>query len=136
MNRRRGGCVPQSEYSCQYQSIQRPGIAIIAIERVRITHCSITYMLVDEQDGDILSLLREAVECFFDRRGLRLRVYDQKVSLRVRAICDVLQRRVSCWSHAANVLRFGHFRVTRTPIPARRSPVTELHVLGVQSVRE
>jgi hypothetical protein len=33
-------------------------------------------VLVDKQDGDIFALLREVVECLFNRRVFRLRIDD------------------------------------------------------------
>lgn len=49
-----------------------------------------TYMLVDQQDGNIFSFVREAVKRLFDRRCLGLLVDDKKISLRVGWICNVL----------------------------------------------
>jgi hypothetical protein len=49
-----------------------------------------TYMLVYEQDGDILALRGEAVERCFDLCGFRLGVHDEEVLLRVRGCGYVL----------------------------------------------
>jgi hypothetical protein len=49
-------------------------------ERGRISLHTMSYLLgdvlVDKQDGDIFALLREVVECLFNRRVFRLRVDD------------------------------------------------------------
>ena len=47
-------------------------------------------VLVDEENGDILALGREAVECCFDGRILGLCVDDEEVLLTVRWLRDVL----------------------------------------------
>lgn len=49
-------------------------------------------MLVDQNDGNILSLLCEVAKRFLDRRCLGLGVDDQEVPLGIRAVCDVLFR--------------------------------------------
>jgi hypothetical protein len=53
-------------------------------------------VLVDQQDGDILALRGEVVECRFDGRGLGLGVDDEKVLLAVRWLRDVLCRLLDC----------------------------------------
>lgn len=84
-------------------------------------------MLVDKNDGDIFPLLCEVHERFLNRRRLGLRVYDEEVSLRIGRVCDMLKRGRYCVS-----IGVGFFvsRWVLTPIPARRSPVTELHRHG------
>lgn len=47
-------------------------------------------MLVDQNNSNVLSLLREVLERFFDRRGLRLRIDHKEVSFGIWAICDML----------------------------------------------
>jgi hypothetical protein len=47
-------------------------------------------VLVDEENGDILALGREAVECCFDGRILGLCVDDEEVLLAIRGLRDVL----------------------------------------------
>ena len=63
-----------------------------------------TYVLVDEQNRDILALAGEAVECSFNGRGLCLCVYNEEVLLAVRRLSYMLRyssdshlRRVSQW---------------------------------------
>jgi hypothetical protein len=53
-------------------------------------------VLVDQQDGDILALRGEVVECRFDGCGLGLGVDDEKVLLAVRWLRDVLCRLLDC----------------------------------------
>lgn len=47
-------------------------------------------MLVYQNDGDIFPVMREALECLFDRGRLGLVVYHEEISLRVRSVCYVL----------------------------------------------
>jgi hypothetical protein len=49
-----------------------------------------TYVLVDEQNSNVLALGGEAVECSFDGRGLGLCVYNEKVLLAVRRLGNML----------------------------------------------
>lgn len=48
-----------------------------------------TYMLIDQDDTNVLALLCEAVECLLDLRFFRLSVAHEEVLLRVRRIGDV-----------------------------------------------
>jgi hypothetical protein len=48
-------------------------------------------MLVDQDYGDILSFLGEALECPFNLRVLCLGINDQKVALRIGGIGYVLR---------------------------------------------
>jgi len=50
-----------------------------------------TYVLVDEQNRDILALGGEAVECSFNSRGLGLCVYNEEVLLAVRRLGNMLR---------------------------------------------
>lgn len=50
-----------------------------------------TNMLVDKENGNILSLLREVLERSLDRWSLSLGVDHEEVSLGIRWICDMLQ---------------------------------------------
>lgn len=50
-----------------------------------------TYMLVDKQYSNVLSILREAVECALNCALLGFLVHDKEVLLRVRWVCYVLQ---------------------------------------------
>jgi len=52
-------------------------------------------MLIYKQDGDVLAILREALEGVLDRSVFRLLVDDEKVLLGVRRSGDVLMK---CWS--------------------------------------
>ncbi len=54
-----------------------------------------THMLIQEEDGNVLPLLREIVKRLLNGRHLGLRVDDQEVFLSVRRLSDVLRR---CWS--------------------------------------
>jgi len=75
-------------------------------------------MLVYEQDGNILPLLREPVEGLLDSSRLGLVVHNQEVLLRFWSGRDVLKFVVSAF--------MAHARPGRlTPIPASSSPVTE-----------
>lgn len=57
------------------------------------------YMLVDQDNGNVLALLCEAVECAFDGRGFRLGIDYQVVLLAVWGVCDVL------WDWSASVVQ-------------------------------
>jgi hypothetical protein len=46
-------------------------------------------MLVDEHNPNVLSLLRELVECLLYCRLLCLVVDDEEISLRIRWLCDM-----------------------------------------------
>jgi hypothetical protein len=46
-------------------------------------------MLVDEDNSNVLPLLRELCECFLDLRLFRLLVYDQKVTPRIGRFGDM-----------------------------------------------
>ena len=46
--------------------------------------------MVDEYDTNILSLAGEAVKRPFDRRDLRLVLYDEKIALRVGGLGNML----------------------------------------------
>lgn len=48
-------------------------------------------MLVYQENGDILALLREAIECGFDVCVLRFRIHYEEVLLRVRGLRNVLR---------------------------------------------
>lgn len=50
----------------------------------------ITYMLIDQQYADVLSLASEVVKCPFNGRRLRLGIDDEEVALRIRRIGDML----------------------------------------------
>jgi hypothetical protein len=50
-----------------------------------------TYVLVDQDDANVLALLGEALEGRLDRGVVRLVADDDKVALRVRALRDVLE---------------------------------------------
>lgn len=52
--------------------------------------CNTTYVLVDQQRGNIFPLLGEVLEGLLDRRRFGLGVNDKEIPLGVRAICDVL----------------------------------------------
>lgn len=82
------------------------------------------YMLVDKNHSDIFPLLREVHERFLDRRRLGFGIYHEEVSLRVWRVCDMLKREGYSVSIAPGFFIGGW---VLTPIPARRSPVTELH---------
>jgi len=60
-----------------------------------------TYVLVDEQNRDILALAGEAIECSFDGRGLGLCVYNEEVLLAVRWLSNMLRH--SLVSHLCRV---------------------------------
>lgn len=47
-------------------------------------------MLVDEQDGDVFSVMRVPVKGLLDDRGLGPGIDDEEVLLGVRGQCDVL----------------------------------------------
>lgn len=47
-------------------------------------------MLVDEQNGDVLSMLGEVVKRFLDRARLRVVVAYEEITLRIWGICDML----------------------------------------------
>lgn len=56
-------------------------------------HCSevpSTYVLVDQNNGDVLPLLGELIESLLDSCVLGLAVHDQVVLLRVRGLGDML----------------------------------------------
>lgn len=74
-------------------------------------------MLVYEKDGNVLALLREAVKCGFDIRGLGLRIHDEEVLLRVRWLSDVLEALLACCMSVVIDMKL-------TPTPANSMPVT------------
>jgi hypothetical protein len=78
-------------------------------------------MLVDQYDADILPLGSEPVKGRLDRRRLRLVIDHEKVLLRIWWIGDML------FKSRVSLNPYGNARVRKplTPIPARRSPVTE-----------
>lgn len=47
-------------------------------------------MLIDEDNGDVLSLLCEGLEGALDLRSLGLSIDDQKVALCIRGVGDML----------------------------------------------
>lgn len=51
-----------------------------------------TYVLVDQNDRNILPMLGELVECFLDSGLLGFGVHDEVVLLRARSFGDVLHR--------------------------------------------
>lgn len=60
-------------------------------ESIRSRTSASSYMLVDQHNGNILPIFRELVECFLDRRILRLGVHDEEVLLIIRRLRDVLR---------------------------------------------
>lgn len=48
------------------------------------------YMLVDEENGNILSVLCEPVKCLLDGRCLGLGIDHKEIPLRIRRLCDML----------------------------------------------
>lgn len=83
-------------------------------------------MLVDQHNRNIFPLLRETVECPFNRAVLRLRVDDEVVLLRVWGVGDVLWTLIS--SSVADLPVEGSRKpvvVEHTPTPASKMPVTE-----------
>lgn len=86
-------------------------------------------MLVNQENGDILSFLREVLERFLDRGGLGLGVDHEEIALGIRSVRHMLSNRIKSGSHDV-LLRRDAFRLSRglTPMPARRRPVTELWV--------
>lgn len=82
-------------------------------------------MLVNKNHGYILSLVGEALEGVLNRGGLGLGIYHEEVSLRVWGVCDVLYNagsQLACSVSFGGLIQYS----VLTPIPARRSPVTEL----------
>lgn len=49
-----------------------------------------TYMLIDEEDGNVLPLLREAIECLLYGRVFRFGVDNKEILLCIRRFGDVL----------------------------------------------
>ena len=77
-------------------------------------------MLVNKQNANILPLAREAIERLLNRMCFRLGIDNKKVLLRVWRVGNVL------FSVNASSLRWTQFWLgRRTPMPARRRPVTE-----------
>lgn len=54
-----------------------------------------TYVLVDQQDADVLPLRGEALKGLLNRGVVRLAVHDEEVLLRVRRVGDVLHCAIS-----------------------------------------
>jgi hypothetical protein len=48
-------------------------------------------MLIYQENGDILALLREAIECGLDVGVLRFRIHHEEVLLRIRRLRDMLR---------------------------------------------
>lgn len=99
------------------------------------------YMLVDQDDADVLPRLRVLLKRLLDLSRLGLSVDDEEVPLGVRAGGHMLESGVSAeilpTSFCNQSYRVGRRggpgsgRAERTPMPARRRPVTEsCDVLG------
>lgn len=85
-----------------------------------------TYMLVDQQNGNVLALAGEAVECCLDGAVFRLGVDDEEVLLRVWRLGDVLYI-VSPLCLDLSLSSWG-----LTPTPASSMPVTvSYHTLAM-----
>lgn len=82
------------------------------------------YMLVYEQDSNILSIMCIPVERLLDCRCLRLRVDHQEVLLGIRWLSDMLLRSISQSSFHRKPIDLGDLG-GRTPMPASSRPVTE-----------
>lgn len=83
-----------------------------------------TYMLIDQQNPNILPLRRKPHKRIVNILCLRLGVYDEEVLLRVRRGGDVLLR----WAistPSSSLVGSGYGLREHTPTPARSNPVTE-----------
>lgn len=76
--------------SATYSHVSRESHVIVSIAWMG------TYVLVDQQNSNILSLLREVLECSLDGGGLGLGVDNEEVALRVWGIGDVLIIGTAC----------------------------------------
>lgn len=77
-----------------------------------------SYMLVYEQNANVLPLRCEFLECFFDSCVIRLAVDNKEVLLRVWRLSDMLPSVRINWPILLS------YRVP-TPMPANSRPVTE-----------
>lgn len=64
-------------------------------------------MLVYQENGDILSFLREVLERFLDRGGLGLRVDHEEIPLGIRSVRHMLSNRIKSGSHDVLLQRDG-----------------------------
>lgn len=90
-----------------------------------ITDSRQTDVLVNKNHGYILSLVDEALEGVLNGGGLGLGIYHEEVSLRVWGVCNMLYNeglQLACSVSFGGLIQYS----VLTPIPARRSPVTEL----------
>lgn len=81
-----------------------------------------TYVLVDQENRDILALSGEAVECCLNGAVFCLCVHNEEVLLRVRGLCHVLE----VISLIARLLSppYQELNSALTPTPASSMPVT------------
>jgi len=103
-----------------------------SVERTWAMESRGTNMLVDEDDANVVSRLREVLKCILDLFRLGLRVDDKEVPL-LRWACSYvlyfLLHQYQEYTSSGIERIMGRFRKggggTITPIPASRRPVTE-----------
>jgi hypothetical protein len=86
-----------------------------------------TYMLIDEQNGNILPLLGKLIKRGFDRGVFGFAVHHQEVLLRIRRLRDVLPEGGSVSEVVRCLVIPGR---ALTPTPANSRPVTESYSGG------